>query len=447
MLKKYASLGSEEKNLIKNIILAFVIKGAALIVSLLSTPLYIKYFDDNTLLGVWYTILSVLSWISVCDLGLGNGLRNRLTTALAENNFEKSKKLTSSAYVAISAIIIPIAILGIIVIQFLDLNSFLNISESVISKNALRLSVSILLLGICLNFIIKTITVILYALQKPSINNFITLIGSIIPLIYISFFKSNSPETNLIALSIVHILAICLPLLIATIVVFSTQLKHSIPSIKHFEKSSAKDVMELGLKFFCAQLFFMLLMTTNEFFINMFFSPDYVVEYNIYYKIFTTVGSLFTLALTPLWSKVTRDIANKRYETVKKTNHFLYIISSLAFLAEFAIIPLLQWFLNIWLKENTISVNYITAVIFAFFGGVYIFNIALTTVANGIGELKTQIIFYGLGSFLKIPTILLLKEFFDTWNIIVIYNAVLLFLFCIFQFIWLEKKINTLSKN
>ena len=205
--------------------------------------------------------------------------------------------------------------------------------------------------------------------------------------------------------------------------------------------------MGLGLGFFGAQIFFMVLMSTNELFINTLYIPDYVVEYNIYYKVFTVVGSIFMLALTPLWSKVTQDIAKKRFHIVKKTNKLLYAISAIAFASQFAILPMLQWFLNFWLGENTIPVDMTTALIFALFGGAYIFNNALNTIANGMGDLKTQIIVYGVAAALKVPVIIILKNIFSEWNIIVLYNAITLVVFSVIQFIYTQAKIKALSQE
>ena len=99
----------EEKNFIKNVSLAFGIKGLSLLISIFSMPMYIKYFNNNSVLGIWYTVLSLLSWISVCDLGLGNGLRNRLTEQLTEGKLVEAKKYISSTDAALVCIMLPIA--------------------------------------------------------------------------------------------------------------------------------------------------------------------------------------------------------------------------------------------------------------------------------------------------------------------------------------------------
>lgn len=437
----------DERNLLINIMLAFGVKGLSLFVSLFSMPLYIKYFDNQSVLGIWYTILSLLTWISMCDLGLGNGLRNKLTEALAQGERDKAKKYISSTYVSLTLIIIPILLVGALFLNLIDLNRALSISESVLPARALRLSVIILFCGICISFVVKTVNAIIYALQKSSLNNVLSFITSVLPLVFVWCFKGEDVGVNLISLSVVHVLAINIPLLAATFAIFARNpLKECRPAISCCDKKTATSMLGFGMKFFFAQIFFMFLMSTNEIFITKFFSAADVVDYSIYYRLFTAVGSLFMLALTPLWSKVTRDLTQKKYAVIQKTNRVLYLLAAVAGLAQLAILPFLQWIINIWLGDEAIAVHMPTAMIFALFGSLYIFNVVLTTVANGMGELRTQMLFYGIGAALKIPAVFLLTRAGRSimWNIVPLFNCVVLAVFCIYQLVWIERKIKQL---
>lgn len=438
----------DERNLLINIGLAFAVKGGSLIISLFSMPLYIKYFDNNEVLGLWYTILSLLNWITICDLGLGNGLRNRLTEALALADNEKAKRYISSTYASLIAVILPVLVIGTTGACFVNWNKFFNLDEALISPRTLKIAIIILFIGVCLSFVLKTINSIIYAVQKSSINNILSLIISIIPLVYIFLFKGKNTESNLIALTIVHVIAVNIPLLLSSFVLFkSKMLRECTPSFKYCDVTTAKSMLGFGAQFFLAQIFFMVLTSTNEIIITKLFSSEYVVEYSIYYRLFTVIGSLFMLALTPLWSKVTKDLAQKKYEKVIKTNRFLYIVSALAMLCEFIMVLICQFLINIWLRDEAITVFYPTAIIFAFFGGMYIFNIVLTTVANGMANLKTQIVFYGIGAILKIPVLYLVSKNFDNWNVVVLYNGIVFLIFCIFQLFWIERKLKRLTET
>lgn len=81
--KKYMG----NRNLVDNVLGSFAVRGLGFLVSFVLFPLYLRYFDDNAILGCWFTMCSVLSWIQVFDLGIGNGLRNHLTTELSLKNY------------------------------------------------------------------------------------------------------------------------------------------------------------------------------------------------------------------------------------------------------------------------------------------------------------------------------------------------------------------------
>lgn len=82
MLKRISNIFDHNRQVIKNMLGAFLVKGASLVVSLILLPMYIRFFNDKTSLGLWYTILSVLNWVTLFDLGLGHGLRNKLPMAI-----------------------------------------------------------------------------------------------------------------------------------------------------------------------------------------------------------------------------------------------------------------------------------------------------------------------------------------------------------------------------
>jgi len=165
MFKRIKNLEKRNLDILINVIMAFVIKGGGLFISIFTIPAYMRYFDNKILLGVWFTILSVLSWILNFDLGIGNGLRNRLVDTFVNKNYMKAKEYISSAYIIITLIAMGVALLGYIISPYINWNTFFNISEKYISTNVLLETVRIVLLGILIQFVLRIVTSILYALQ------------------------------------------------------------------------------------------------------------------------------------------------------------------------------------------------------------------------------------------------------------------------------------------
>lgn len=90
LVAKYKNADENSRTVLLNVISAFLIKGGALIVTLLTTPAYIRYFNKNSALGLWFTLLSVITWVLNFDLGIGNGLRNKLATTFAKKDIIES---------------------------------------------------------------------------------------------------------------------------------------------------------------------------------------------------------------------------------------------------------------------------------------------------------------------------------------------------------------------
>lgn len=79
------------------------------------------------------------------------------------------------------------------------------------------------------------------------------------------------------------------------------------------------------------------------------------------------------------------------------------------------------------------------ALAFAIYGSVFIYNVILTTIANGVGYLKTQLICYSIGAIAKVPIIIVLNKYINSWIIVVFVNIFILTMFCIVQTYWLNK--------
>lgn len=437
----------DDRNVINNVIIAFLVKGGALFVTAFSAPLFIRYFNNNSVLGLWYTILSILTWLSIFDFGIGNGLRNTLTEDLAKNNINKAKKTIASTYASLFCIMLPISILGLTFIYFIDFNEFFGITKKELDSSILRLSIGILFLGVAMSFVVNPINNIIYSLQKSSLNNIIVLISNIIPLVYIYVVPDYTLEVKFISLAVVYIFSIISPLLIATSVIFKkSQLKKLNIKFSDISFDTSKKMLSIGVNFFLAQIFFLILMSTNELIIAKYFSSDAVVQYSIYLKMFTFCGSLSLIAFTPLWSKITRDYSLKYYTKIKITVIILYVLSFFSIVSQFLIVPFVQDIINIWLKEDGFAVDFLISMSFAFFGGIYVLNTALTTIANGLGKMNLQIICYGVGSLLKFPIIITLKDYFTSWSIVILYNATVLLLFCFIQSIFFIKWFKFLSR-
>ncbi len=438
LIEKYKSIGDRDRGILFNIFNAGLIKGGSMLVTLFTTRFYMAYFGGGSILGLWFVLLSLLSLILNFDLGIGNGLRNRLVESLSEKDFTKGKKYISSAYIIIGACVVLIGIAGGIAFPFINWHSIFKIEIDTISKENLLLCVYITFFGILLQFFLKLISSVLYALQKSFLNSLLILISNTAQLIFVALYKVGGASSRLTALSIAHVICANLPLLVATIVIFSTKLRETRPSVKFFDKKYALDVMALGGLFFVVQLVYMLLLSTNDFFITRLGGTERVAEYNVYYQLFSLFEKFIYIMIVPIWSAVTKALKEMDFLWMKKLYRRLHWIVLLAVFLEFVIVPFSSFGIR-FLSNGVYKVDYLYAIAFALYSGVLIWVSVLCTFANGMGKLGVQVICYSAGAALKILTVTVLSYFTDRWIIIIFINVFILTAFCIAQSLWLNR--------
>lgn len=395
-------ISQNDRNIIINIIKVFGVKGGAVLINLLTVPAYIRYFSDAEVLGVWYTIISILSWILTFDLGIGNGLRNKLVINLTLKKYHKAKEYISSAYVIISGVMLIFAAVLINVSKYINWNSVFNISEKLISNNVLYKVICIAIISLLLQFALNIIKSILYAMQESAIPSFLVLCTSTLNLIYAKVAPIGSVESNILRFSVMYLIAANLPLIICTIWVFVKPLKFCRPNLKYFKFNRTKDIMGLGGMFFAVQVLYLLIMNTNEFLITKTQGPDKVVDYQIYYKIFSSIGMGCSLALTPIWSAVTEAIAKKDIVWIKSIIKKITIAGCIVTVGILLMIPMFPLILPLWLGNREFEINYAYLFLFAILGICLIFNGIFSNIANGLSELKTQVICFAIGACIHI---------------------------------------------
>ena len=424
MFNQLKKIIASNEMLLKNIIGAFVVKGGSLIISVVLLPLYLRFFGDQTVLGIWYTILSILNWVVLFDLGLGQGLRNQLPVFIEKNNQKGIRDSISTTYILMSIIAIVIGIAGYACIPLADWNNIFNVSSSLVENFILVKCVRIVFIGIMLQIVLKIITSILYAYQRSAIVNALALFTNILILLFLLVLPSKSISENLLMMSWVNVVAANVPYIICSIVVFSTMLKGKVPSFKCFNKNYIKQICNVGIALLWLQIVFMVVSSANEFLISNFTSPRYVVEYQAYYKIFKTAAMVVSLALTPIWSAVTKAQIEQNYNWIKKIYLIFLGLSGFCFIGEICMIPFLQWGMNIWLGAGVIEVKVMYALVFAASSVIFVLHSVNTSIGNGLSYFKLQMILMTFAAVIFVPLSWILVKISNCWIGVVLASVI-----------------------
>src|SRR5690606_12326500 len=132
---------------------------------------------------VWLTLSSVIGWASFFDFGLGNGLRNRFSEALARDDKALARTYVSTTYGILGMTFIVLITVFYLVNRYIDWQRILN--TFVIPQTELSEIALIVFVFFILRFFFNLIGVILLADQRSSISGSFNTIGSVLSLIII----------------------------------------------------------------------------------------------------------------------------------------------------------------------------------------------------------------------------------------------------------------------
>lgn len=385
----------------------------SILVNLTLVPLTINYLNP-TRYGIWLTLSSIIAWFSFFDIGFGHGLRNKLVEARALGDYRKAKTYISTTYCILTIIFLSIWLLFYVLNIFLDWNKILNVSlifDEELSKVAL-----IVISFFCLQMILRTINTVIIADQKPAKASFFDMIGQVFSLLIV-YILTISTKGSLIYLSIGLGGAQIFMLMVSSLFFYSRQYKFISPSFNYINFSLAKEIINLGFKFFIIQIGVIVIFQSNNVIITQVGSPEDVTIFNIAYKYLGVALTLFSIILSPFWSAITDAYVKEEINWILNLFNKFKIFKFLLFLFICLMVAFSNFVYLKWVGER-ISVP----IIISCFVGIYVYLMCLvvfnTQFINGFGKVKILMLSYLLAIIFHVPLAFYLGSFFGLIGVI-----------------------------
>ena len=382
----------------KNILASFLIKGWSAVIVFLLTPVTLKCLGEYTN-GVWLTISSVMLWIDNLDIGLGNGLRNRLAIYMAHDDKLDARSLISSTFALLTFIIIPAMFIMIVLIWTCNTYSLFNVNNEVVNNLDNVLTVTVVM--VCSTFIFKLIGNFYMGMQLPAVSNMLVAVGQ--TLAYIgTLILYRSGSHSLLHIALVNTAAPLITYLIAYPVTFGFKYPELRPSMKLVNISEAKDVMAVGVQFFVIQISSVVLFMTSNLLISKLFDPSMVTPYGIAYRYFSVLLVAFTVICMPFWNATTDAYERNDIEWIRRATRKLRILTIALFIGMIAMIALSPLVYSIWIGPEVI-VDIRLSIGVAVYIFILIYSMRYSYFINGIGKLRIQLIFTVSAAVVFIP--------------------------------------------
>lgn len=420
----------------KNIIYSILIRIVSIAVSFLIVPITIGYVSAE-LYGVWLTLSSIMTWLSFMDIGFTQGLKNRLTEAIAVEDWTRGRELVSTTYFMMLIIFIPVCCILILLVPLVDWCSLLNVN-SIYSDEVSKVMVVVIGFA-CLHMIVNVIVSVVAAFQKVALSNSFPVIGNLLSLMVIIVLTKTCPP-SLVYLSLTFCSLPVLVTVVASIFLYHKAFNKVSPSISCIRFGFIKDLWGLGYKFFIINIQALVLYQSTNVLISYVSSPLDVTSYNLAYRYLNLSMMLFTIITAPLWPAYTDAYAKGDYEWMTNTRNKMQKVFIASIIAAVVMVLISPIFYKIWVGDKA-EVPFMMTIIVALYVIAFCWMNLNGTLIVGMGKLKIQTYLCVFGMIVHIPFSLLLSKFFGPYGVLVSLTAIT-FIYAIVVRVQVKKILN-----
>lgn len=369
-----------------NIVLNFLLKGFSIVINFLTIPLILNYLNSKEY-GLWILILSITNWVYIFDIGIGNGLKNKIAQYLNLKNYSEIKKYIITSYFFVTILSLIIFYFIYILFNILNLNTLLKVNF--LNRNELLFLMIINVGFVCFNFILSLCNNIFVGSQKIYLSALNNVFSQSLNLIFIGILYLKE-EKSIIYLSISYGVSISISHIIFTIFYFNKN-KILIPKISDVSLDKLYGILNIGGKIFVIQIAGLIIFSTDNFIIANFLGPEMVTEYSIVYKFFSIPLIAINLILGPVWPEATKEYYNKNYDWFKNILKKLKKMFIFLILGILLMICIGRKFIYIWTTykvDPSISLIIMTSIsiILICYSNIY------STILLGINEISFMMI-------------------------------------------------------
>lgn len=396
--------------------------------------------------GIWLTIYTFVGWLTLFDLGLGNGLKLKLTEAFSKKKYHQVKKLISSAYILIGSISFLLMFLFWISNYFTHWEILLGLSKK---QNAdISYAINILAFSFFIILMIKLISEIFSSLQLPFVDDLIKTLSQLVFLLFLLFYTYSNIDSSLYSVALLSTIPLILIYSLLSIYFFLIKAPSLKISINSYSKDLANSILSPGISFFIIQISSIILYSTDNLLIANLISPAAVTTYNISYKYFGLPFMVFSLFIATHWVSFIDAMAKGDEIWVKgklRLFNYLFLLLVVSYVIAYFLYDIL---VPIWIGNDVIEPDFllnkaiISYYLISAYATIYIY------VVNASGKIALQKYLYIVIAIINIPLSILLVKYFNLGSSgVIIASAICLLLLLIFIPVQSSKLINRTAKG
>ncbi len=273
-------------------------RGIGMVVSLLTVPVTVGYLGGERY-GALMAIFSMLAWVTIADLGLGNELNNLLAEAVGRDDQQGVRRAIASAFWLLLAVTAIVLVAGALTWRLVDWPAVFNVrSPEAVAEVGPAMGLAFALF--CLAFPLSVVDRVLVSLQRGATANAWAIAGNVTTLVAV--LLAARTRGGLVAL----VAAMAgTPLVVKGVTASWLFLAHRPvlrPGWSAVSRRTATLLLRRGGTFFLVQVAALVLYSTDNIIIARVLGAEQVTPYSVTWSLLGLTQVLTTAAFPYLWA-------------------------------------------------------------------------------------------------------------------------------------------------
>ncbi len=408
-----ASPGHSYSRILKGISTALAGRGVAVVTTFIAVPLTVRYLGAERY-GIWVTLSSILAWLTVFDLGIGNTAINKIAEALALKEFATARLRVNAAYAGITAVAVVLGLGVSIAWRFISWPAVLG-AKMAGDRGEINLAAAFAIIVFLASFPFTVTPKILGACKKLTLANYWASAGSMLSLLLL--VAATRLHLGLPGLVVAFSGSTLLTGALSTAWLYR-HFDWLTPALRSIPREHVSELLNTGLPFFAVQIAGIILLQTDNVIIAQILGAREVTPYSVTWRLFSYSSLLQVVSIPALWPAYADAFARRDFSWVRKTYRYnvkIAVGSTLAVVALLVIIA--RPFIRLWAGAAAVP-SHGLVVAMAIWSCLVVLCWCESCLLGAAGRVKGQAIYSGIGAVVNVAASIFLGRAFGLVGVV-----------------------------
>ena len=347
--------------------------------------------------AVYVILYSLILWCNLAEFGIASALQNYISESMvAKKDYRVYLRTALQTMVVLFVAFLFLTFIFAYPLQNFILKNYLYLNE----LKSLNIVFIVTILFIILAFVNTSIR-ILYAMQKGIVPNVLQLFAYIISAVSIFILNRYFSDNSFI---IFALLCFSLPQIFLMLIPFIKIFGKSFKDILVFDKDIFKQIITRALKFEGITVMTTILLQAEYIIMAKTLSPNLIVTYNIFKKVFLFVAFIYSSLLVAFWPVSNKMFNSSQYVKLKKTL-FKYCIIGILLVTLYILCAFIlkDFILYVLAPKTNIVISFSFFLLFIIYYIIRVINDTYTIFLQIINILKIFWIYTPIQAIISVP--------------------------------------------